>query len=476
MSKHSNSEYTRKPLSSVTRNLSILGLVVGLILVGIGVSVGEFYTGPENNHEKTEKEKLEVVRLKKEVLTNKLLLNKPKPADHSAVEKAHDKTSTEHDSHGADAAHAGEHGHESKSKNTYTIENRVWANFLVMFLFVLSIGAGSLFLVGLEHLVGAKWSTPLRRIAEIFCFMLIPAFAFGLIIYLGGMNALYDAWVNNPTGDDIIKGKKGFLNPTAFFCRFLIVFAFWGFFYWFFNRNSKAQDTTRDQKYTRASAKLAPVFIIFNAFAITMIAIDFIMTLSPKWFSTMFGVAYFGGSVMAAIAANLFASVRLKENNYLHPQMKNDTFYSLAGLLFGFNCFWAYVSFCQFMLIWYSNIPEETFWFLLRWDGQWLWYTLFMIVFHFVIPLALLISRSAKTNLGRLKVMSVWLLVAHYVDLYWQVVPTFSDSPFVGLVEVGFLIISLSVLAMFFWIKARNVNHVPVGDPKLEIGLGFRLH
>ena len=339
MSKHSNSEYTRKPLSEKVWKLGAFGVFLGLILVVIGGMSGAVYTGPENNHEKTEKENLELVRLKKEALTNKLLMNATKPAEHVVAEKSHE-------THGEEHHESKAHGEEAKSTSTFTMENRLWSNFLVMFLFILSIGAGSLFLVGLEHLVGAKWSTPLRRIVEILSFLLFPAMLLGLVIYFGGMNILYDAWVNNPTNDAMIAGKSGFLNKGAFLTRFLIVFAFWGFFYWFFTKNSKAQDTTRDQKYTRSSAKLAPIFIIFNAFAITMVAIDFIMTLSPKWFSTMFGVAYFGGSVMAALAANLFATVKLKENDYLHPQMKNDTFYSLAGLLFGFNCFWAYVSFC----------------------------------------------------------------------------------------------------------------------------------
>lgn len=464
MSKHSNQEYNRKSLSGSVIAKGFLCLGIGLAFVMIGLLIGEKYQAPENNHEKTEKQRIEKANQIKEALTNRLLGNKAKPAHLENSANSHGEEASAH------------HGHPAAKPVPATIENRLWANFLVMFLFILSIGAGSLFLVGLEHLVGAKWSTPLRRIIEIFSFMIFPALIIGLIIYGFGMNTLYDAWVNNPTGDAMIKGKSGYLNKTWFLIRFAIVFIFWIAFYIFFINNSKKQDNTRDQKYTRLNNKFAPVFIIGFAFTISLLAIDWIMTLSPKWFSTMFGVAYFGGTVTAALAANLYATVKMKENGYLHPQMKNDTFYSLSGLMFGFNCFWAYVSFCQFMLIWYSNIPEETFWFLLRWDGTWYWYTLSMIVFHFVIPFAVLVSRSSKTNLSRLKTMSIWMLVAHYVDLYWQVVPTFSNSPFVGMIEIGFLIVSLGLLVIVFAIRAKNVNHVPIGDPKLEQGLSFRLH
>ena len=469
MSKHSSQEYTRKPLGGGVLFKGLLCVIIGLVLVGIGFGNGEVYTTPKKDYAETDKQNIEIANRKKEELTNKLLLNGHKPAEHTATQEAHDK---------ADGVHkaGGEHGEKAAEVKPSTMETRIWANFLIMFLFVSSIGAGSLFLVGLEHLVGAKWSSPIRRITEILSFMIFPAFVLGLIIIFGGgMGVVFDAWMH-PNGDPIILGKKAFLNEFVFICSYFAIFGFFAFFYFFFIKNSNAQDTTHDQKYTRSSAKWAPVFVIGFAFAISLLAINWIMTLSPKWFSTMFGVAYFGGTVMAALAASVFATVNMKENNYLHPKMTNDTFYSLAGLMFGFNCFWAYVSFCQFMLIWYSNIPEETFWFLLRWDGQWLNYTLFMIVFHFVIPFALLISRSSKTNLGRLKIMSVWLLIAHHVDLYWQVIPTFSNTPFVGLIEIGFILVGLGLIVVVFAVRAKNVNHVPIGDPKLEIGLGFRLH
>lgn len=472
MSKHSNQEYVRKPLGGGVIVKGAILLIVGVILVVIGFGGGSTYVGPIGDLEKFELQKVEYIAKKKEVLSNKLMMNKSEEETHGVKEKPaeseHKKDDHAKDSHAADG-----HGPHSSEP---TINTRLWANFLVMFLFVLSIGAGSLFLVGLDYLVGANWSTPLKRITEILCFMIFPAFILGLVIYLGGMDSIYSSWVNMDKSDKILVGKEKYLDKNWFLIRFVMVYIFWGIFYFFFINNSKKQDESKDQKYTALSGKFAPIFMIGFSFAITIVAIDWIMTLSPKWFSTMFGVAYFGGAVTAALAAIVYATVKMKENGYLHPKMKNDTFYSLAGLLFGFNCFWAYVSFCQFMLIWYSNIPEETFWYIYRWDGAWLWYTLCMIVFHFVIPFFALISRSSKTNLARLKVMAVWLLVAHYVDLYWQVTPTFSNSPFIGAIEIGFLLISLGLLVVVFAVRAKNVNHVAIGDPRLEQGLGFRLH
>jgi len=469
MSKSSNEKYVKKAFSGKVMSIGLLLLVIGITLIGIGSSssLSDIYQSPDS---------LAVVSKKQNDARKKVLMEKVSFGHLNG--KAHKENS-----HANDNAHSGkEHSHaeegHSKKKHQPTQKTRFWANFLVLFLFITSVGIGSLFLIGLEHVVGANWSVPIRRVTELMAVFILISFIMGLILlFFGGVDALFVEWWDGiDIEDKILNGKRLYLEPKFFTIRFGVAFAFFILFYWKFTSNSKAQDATADQKYTRSSRFWAPLFIMGFALFTTVIAIDWIMTLTPHWFSTMFGVSYFGGSLVAAFSCTIFASVVMKEKGYLHPKMKNDTFYSLGGFLFGFNCFWAYINFCQFMLIWYANIPEETSWYIYRWEGSWIPYTVFLIVFHFVIPLFLLISRSAKTNPKRLKMMAVWLLIAHWIDMYWHVVPTFSKTPTVGLFEVGFMFVGFGLLVVVFHLWAKNANHVAIGDPKLEQGLSFRCH
>ncbi|KUG25387.1 hypothetical protein ASZ90_004789 [hydrocarbon metagenome] len=144
--------------------------------------------------------------------------------------------------------------------------------------------------------------------------------------------------------------------------------------------------------------------------------------------------------------------------------------------MFAFVNFWAYIAFSQFLLIYYANIPEETYWYLNRWEGGWIFVSLLLIVVHFVVPYFGLVSQPSKTNPKRLKFMAIWILVAHIVDLYWLIMPTYSpDSIPFSWMELGFPLLTFGIMVIVFGIKAKKENLVPIGDPKLKRGLDFRL-
>jgi len=197
----------------------------------------------------------------------------------------------------------------------------------------------------------------------------------------------------------------------------------WSLFYFIITRNSRKQDVTKDQKLTRRNIKLSAVFIPVFAITISLAAIDWLMSIEPHWFSTIFGVYYFSGTVIAAIAAVTIATVYLKEHGYLHSRMTNDHLFSLGALQFAFINFWGYIAFSQYLLIWYADLPEETFWILQRWEGGWAIISLLLIIIHFLVPYIALVSQPSKMNPKRLKFISVWLLFAHLFDLYWLVMP-----------------------------------------------------
>lgn len=356
--------------------------------------------------------------------------------------------------------------------------SRAVFNYLIAFTFMISIGVGALFLVSLEYIVGADWSVPIRRVVEFFA-AVIPLLALLVIPLLFNIGELFH-W-SHPEAvaeDKILQGKAPYLDVTFFIIRVFVIIGLWSLFYFFFIRNSKKQDTTKDQKLTTINIRLSAIFIPVFAITVTVAAMDWLMSVEPHWFSTIFGVYFFAGTVIAALAAVTLATVLLKEHSYLHPAMTNDHLYSLGALLFAFVNFWGYIAFSQYMLIWYADLPEETFWFLQKWEGSWAIFSIGLIVIHFLVPYITLVSQPSKMDPKKLKFISVWLLFAHFYDLFWLVMPEMeqlSGGYSFSWIDLVFPIAVVGILILVFNMKAKKDNLIPVGDPKLQRGLDFHL-
>jgi len=348
-------------------------------------------------------------------------------------------------------------------------------DYLWLYMFITSFAIGGLALVALEYLVGATWSVPFRRVCE-FLAALIPLLVVLVVPILFSMHDLYHWSHHGVTDHDpILKAKEPYLNMNFFMIRVVFCLLVWFLFYWFFTRNSKKQDETKDPALTRSNIKLSVIFAPLFFVTLTVAAIDFMMSLEPHWYSTMYGVYYFAGTIVVSLALVTFISISLKEKGYLSSRIQNQHFYSLGTLLFGFNIFWGYIAFSQFVLIWYADIPEETYYYLMRWKNGWQYVSIALLIVHFVIPFLLLLPRSIKTNLKILKFASVWMLFAHALDLYWLIMPTYSKSPVFGWTELGFLFFAPGLITLVFTMKASKESLTPVGDPKLEAGLNFTL-
>jgi hypothetical protein len=351
-------------------------------------------------------------------------------------------------------------------------------NYLIAFAFMISIGVGALFLVALEYIVGADWSVPIRRVVEFFA-AIIPFLAILVIPLLFNVGELFHwSHANVVSEDKVLQGKAPYLNIPFFIIRVFVLIAIWSIFYYFFVRNSKKQDTTKDQKLTTINIRLSAIFIPVFAISITISAVDWLMSITPHWFSTIFGVYFFSGTVVAALAAVTLATVLLKENGFLHPALTNDHLYSLGALLFAFVNFWGYIAFSQFLLIWYADLPEETSWFLQKWEGSWAIFSIGLIVIHFLVPYITLLSQPAKMDPKKLKFISVWLLFAHLYDLFWLVMPEMdqlSNGYSFSWIDFVFPISVVGIIILVFNMKAKKENLVPIGDPKLKRGLDFHL-
>ncbi|HSW54212.1 MAG TPA: hypothetical protein VLH59_03920 [Ignavibacteriaceae bacterium] len=351
-------------------------------------------------------------------------------------------------------------------------------NYLVAFTFMISIGVGALFLIALEYIVGADWSVPIRRVVEFFA-AIIPLLALLVIPLLLNVGELFHwSHADAIAEDEILRAKAPYLNVTFFIIRVFILIGLWSLFYFFFIRNSKKQDTTKDQKFTTKNIRLSAIFIPVFAITITIAAVDWLMSIEPHWFSTIIGVYFFAGTVIAALAAVTLATVILKENGYLHPAMTNDHLYSLGALLFAFVNFWGYIAFSQYMLIWYADLPEETFWFLQKWEGSWAIFSIGLIIIKFLVPYIVLVSQPSKMDPKKLKFISVWLLFAHLYDLFWLVMPEMeelSGGYSFSWIDLVFPIAAVGLIILVFNMKAKRENLIPIGDPKLQRGLDFHL-
>jgi hypothetical protein len=349
--------------------------------------------------------------------------------------------------------------------------------YLVAFMYVLSIALGVLWFVAIQHLTNAKWSVVVRRVAEILAsnMWLVAVLSLGVVgPMLAGSSDLY-AWLDHVKveQDHILHHKSAYLNIQFFCVRWVIYFGFWIWLARRFFRLSVQQDTDGGSDISSALQRISAPSMIAFAITLTFCAIDVLMSLDATWFSTMFGVYYFGGCVLAGYSSLGLALIWLQGKGRLTTSVTEDHYHDIGKMMFAFTVFWAYIGFSQFMLIWYSDIPEETHWYLWRFQGDWKVVSALLLGAHFVVPFFGLMSRHVKRNKRTLAFWAVWILVIHYVDLFWLVYPNGApDVPF-GLVDILCLI---GVVGLFIGIsarRARGVNLIPTGDPRLADSLAF---
>jgi hypothetical protein len=366
------------------------------------------------------------------------------------------------------------------------------ASYLVNFTYFLSISLGALFFVVLQHIVRAGWSVTVRRPAEILAAnlsWLAVLFLPILVPLLLGMPGAYFKWLNPEriAESPLLQGKQPYLNLPFFTVRAGFYFLVWGAAAWFFFRQSIRQDASGDPALTRRMEKAAPAAMILFALTITFAAFDWLMSLEPDWFSTIFGVYYFAGSVVAGLAALILFAMTLQKNcsagvppassaGTAAPQcaITVEHYHDLGKLLLGFVVFWGYIAFSQYMLIWYANIPEESVWYLARQTGPWVWVVLGLLFGNLLIPFLGLLPREVKRRKMMLGFWAVWLLAVHWIDVYWLVMPTFAPDrlPFGVLDVCCFAAVGCLFLAGVMR-TARRCSLVPLRDPRLDESLAF---
>lgn len=360
-------------------------------------------------------------------------------------------------------------------------------SYLTAFMYVLSIGLGALWFVAINHLVNAKWWIVVRRVAEILASQMwvIAILSLGIIAPIAladthgeaAIQSLY-LWLSEAKihADHLLHYKTPYLNKGFFLVRAVIYFAVWVGLATLFYRKSLAQDRANadgSEQIRGFLAKVSAPGMIAFALTLTFCAFDLVMSLDYTWFSTIFGVYYFAGCVLAVYSTLTLALVWLQGKGRLTTYVNENHYHDLGKMMFAFTVFWAYIGFSQFMLIWYGDIPEETHWYHWRFRGEWRTVSLVLLICHFVIPFFGLLSRHMKRNKKLLSFWAVWILVMHYIDLYWLVFPNGGEDVPFGLVDVLMLV---GVLGVFFGATARaasGVKLVPTQDARLPQSLAF---
>ncbi|KIG15023.1 hypothetical protein DB30_06055 [Enhygromyxa salina] len=372
-----------------------------------------------------------------------------------------------------------------------------WTAYLNAFMFVMSLGFGGLIFVIIQHLVRANWSIVVRRIAENAMFTLPFIALGGLPLLMGdtGQNVFEWMHVEEMLHDPMLKAKAAYLNKEAFGVRFGSYLVLWGGLSFLFWKWSRAQDNAKTTEEAEALSYkqrfLAPIGLVIFGLSMTFGAFDFMMSLDPHWFSTIFGVYYFAGIAVSFHAFLAIVCFFLQRSGKLQGVVTPEHYHDLGKFMFGFTVFWTYIGFSQYFLIWYANIPEETDWFQYRAHGQWLTLSIAVILGRFVLPFFLLLRRSWKRNPNYLVWMAFFVVGMQFVDMFWLIQPPFahhaaSAADKAGAVEVatyfqnsitltgadvGYFVGFLGVfLALFGWSLVTS-KLVPIQDPRLEESL-----
>ncbi|MBC7385328.1 MAG: hypothetical protein H7301_04075 [Cryobacterium sp.] len=345
---------------------------------------------------------------------------------------------------------------------------RGWSALLMNHFFFMSLALGGLFITSIQYVTNAMWSAPVRRIAESFSAYL-PVVLVGFLIICLGIPHLF-SWSHSEIvqGDPVLEHKASYLNVTFFVIRNLVAIAVWFLLGRKLVGNSVAQDADGNPVYTLRNRVLSGAFIVLFALTYTMSSIDLLMSLDPHWFSTMFGVYAFAGLFTSSLALLTIFTIVLLRKGLLKGIVNDNHLHDLGKFMFAFTIFWAYIAFSQYMLIWYANLPEETMYFMHRFDGGWKGITIFLLLGKFLVPFFALLPREAKRDAGRLMKVAIWILFAQWIDLIWIIQPEFfKDGPKIGFPEVAGLLAFGGIFCLMVTRFLGTHNIVAIKDPKL---------
>ena len=347
-------------------------------------------------------------------------------------------------------------------------------SYLSSCVFWVSLGLGGLFFTMLHHLVNALWSVVFRRIAETIMITLPILAIFFLPVFLGIHDLYHWSHTEAVASDPILLKKSAYLNSGFFIIRTVFYFIIWFVLAGKLYRASIAQDSGYQESQVKTMGRVSAPGMILFSLSITFAAFDWLMSLDAHWYSTIFGVYFFSGCLLSVLSFMTVSAQYLRKQNILTDTITLEHYHDLGKLMFAFIIWWAYIAFSQYFIIWYANIPEETYWYLNRWEGSWKYYSLMLLFGHFVVPFLILMLRYSKRNLSVLKWVSIWLLLMHWVDIQWLILPNlYEQGAQVSWMDATTMIGIGGMFVGYIWKRFASQATVPVNDPRLEASIKF---
>lgn len=353
---------------------------------------------------------------------------------------------------------------------------RAWHSFVMGLFYFTSLALGGLFFTAIQHITKAGWSVNVRRLAESFTAFL-PFAALGAVVLFVGGPQLY-TWFHADVvaADPLLLKKSAYLNKIFFAIRLIVFFGLWLWFAKVIVGRSLAQDKSGDENITLKQVGTSIAFIMVFALSYSFFSVDTLMSLEPKFFSTIFGVYCFAGLFQTTIASMIILVSYLRKKGMINHFVNENHFHDLGKFLFAFTVFWAYIAFSQYMLIWYANLPEETFFFMPRLEGQWAFVSTALLILKFIVPFLALLPQWAKRTESHLVMVAIWTLVIHVLDLYWLVYPNYNSERVVfGLAELAglFLFGGLFLYSVTRFLSRNSV--VAIKDPRIHESLNHHV-
>jgi hypothetical protein len=343
-------------------------------------------------------------------------------------------------------------------------------SWLVAYMYWGGIAFGAFGFIALNHITGGRWGIVIRRICEA-AVRTLPLVAVLFIPVVLGIHDLYEwSHLDVVAKDPILLHKAAYLNTSGFITRAVIYFAIWIFCARLFVRWSVEQDATGDPDYVRKFQMLGRAAIILYVLSMTLASVDWMMSLEPHWYSTIYGLLVIAGQVLCAFAFSIAILTLLAGSTPVGGVATYERFHDLGKMLLAFVMVYAYFSLSQFLIIWSGNIPEETPWYLNRIGGGWLYVAIALIAFHFFLPFFVLLSRKLKQNPRRLVYVALLMMFMRLVDVFWMIAPAFSPGKFaLHWLDVATVVGVGGVwMAAFLWnLQSRPV--VPLHDPALPV-------
>ena len=380
--------------------------------------------------------------------------------------------------HAATEAHGENHDDEHAEHVYHQLKNKPWSALYVSLFFFLGISLLVLAFYASQRVAQSAWSVVLFRVMEAITANLVPTSIIMLLVILSAsvlhINHMF-IWMadgvfdpSSPNYDPIIDGKSWWMNTPAWTIRSIVYLAIWNAYRWFIRRNSIKEDTANDGLKTyKLNYNVSVGFIFLFMITESMMSWDWIMGLDPHWFSTLFGWYVLSGLLVSALTVIAFVTIYLRSKGAL-PGVNDSHIHDLAKFMFGFSIFWTYLWFSQFMLIWYADIPEETTYFVMRFNEYKLPF-LAMVVMNFAFPILLLLNSDYKSIPWFIVIGGVVILGGHYIDVFIMVMPATVGAQWsFGIAEISSLLFFLGIFIYTVFSAFAKANPIPKGNPFLK--------